>query len=77
MFERAAKKNGNNTCFQFWQQHNKPIELYNNVIIDHKLEYLHNNPVVEGFVNEVHEYKYSSAIDYFGGKGMVKVKLIC
>ena len=27
MMERAGKKNGNNTDWQFWQQHNKPIEL--------------------------------------------------
>jgi REP element-mobilizing transposase RayT len=27
MFERAGKKNGNNSKYQFWQQHNQPIEL--------------------------------------------------
>lgn len=30
MLESAGKKNGNNTKYQFWQQHNKPIELYDN-----------------------------------------------
>jgi REP element-mobilizing transposase RayT len=76
MFERAGKKNINNTNYQFWQQHNKPIELYDNKIIEQKLDYLHNNPVEEGFVFEPHEYKYSSAIDYSGGKGYVDVELI-
>ena len=27
MMERAGKKNGNNKDWQFWQQHNKPIEV--------------------------------------------------
>ena len=76
MFERAGKKNGNNSIYQFWQQHNKPIELYDNKIMEQKLDYLHNNPVIEGWVNEPHEYKYSSAIDYAAGKGIVRVELI-
>jgi len=76
MFERAGKKNGNNKNYQFWQQHNKPIELLSSKIIDQKLNYLHNNPVDEGFVLESHEYKYSSAIDYSDGKGLVKIVLI-
>ncbi|MBN2817621.1 MAG: hypothetical protein JXP36_01540, partial [Bacteroidales bacterium] len=31
MFERAGSKNGNNSKFQFWQQHNKPIILDKNL----------------------------------------------
>ena len=27
MFEQAGKKNSNNTKYQFWQQHNQPIEV--------------------------------------------------
>ena len=53
-----------------------PIELSGNKITDQKLDYLHNNPVEEGFVNEAYEYKYSSAIDYAGGKRLVYVELI-
>lgn len=76
MVERAGMKNGNNKKYQFWQQNNKPIELTDNRIIEQKLEYLHNNPVEEGFVNEPYDYKYSSAIDYAGGNGLVKVVLL-
>lgn len=76
MIERAGKKNGNNKKYQFWQQHNKPIELSDNKIIEQKLNYLHENPVEEGFVNEAYEYKYSSAIDYADGMGLVKVELL-
>ena len=87
MIERAGKKNGNNKKYQFWQQHNKPIELSDNKIMQQKLDYLpavqilcqasiHNNPVEEGVVFEPYEYKYSSAIDYAGNKGMVTIELL-
>jgi REP element-mobilizing transposase RayT len=76
MMERAGSKNKNNNTFQFWQQNNHPIELDNNTIRQQKLEYLHNNPVSEGFVDRPEEYKYSSAIDYSGGKGLLPVEII-
>lgn len=63
MMERAGIKNSNNSDWQFWQQNNKPIELWDNYMIDQKLNYLHNNPVEAGFVNRAEDYVYSSAID--------------
>ena len=35
-----------------------------------------NNPVKEEFVYLPKEYKYSSAIDYAGGKGILEVEVI-
>ncbi|MEQ9166509.1 MAG: transposase [Fulvivirga sp.] len=76
MFERAGRKNSNNKTYQFWQQHNHPIELSDNYTMQQKLDYLHANPVVTVFVSEPQEYVYSSAIDYSGGKGLVPVKIL-
>ncbi len=76
MMERAGKKNGNNSYWQLWQQHNKPIELNTNSILDQKLEYLHMNPVVSGFVIEPEYWKYSSAIAYAGSKGLLDICFI-
>jgi hypothetical protein len=50
MFERAGKKNATATKYQFWQHHNKPIELWSPKVIKQILDYIHNNPVVSGFV---------------------------
>jgi putative transposase len=71
MMQRAAKKNSNNNDFQFWQQHNKPIELFTKKVIQQKLDYIHNNPVVEGIVEQPEEYVYSSAKDYAEMKGLI------
>jgi hypothetical protein len=76
MFERAGMKNSNVKCGPFWQQHNKPIELWTPAVIDQKVDYIHNNPVEAGFVNEPEHWRYSSAIDYSGGKGLIEIDLV-
>ena len=73
MFKRAGLRNSNVNNMQLWQQDNHPIELWSPVVIDQKMEYIHMNPVVAGFVAEPHYWKYSSAIDYNGGKGLLKL----
>ena len=55
------------------EQHNKPIELWSNPVIDQKINYIHNNPVEAGFVEHEYEYLYSSARDYAGNKGLIKI----
>jgi REP element-mobilizing transposase RayT len=72
-FKKAGLVNSNNTSNQFWQQHNKPIELWSAAVIDQKIDYTHNNPVVAGFVENDYDYLHSSARDYAGIKGLVKV----
>ena len=76
MIERAGKKNSNVKKGQFWQQHNKPIELWSSEVIDQKVEYIHMNPVVSGFVKEPEDWKYSSAFDYSGGKGELEIDYV-
>ncbi|MCO6499858.1 MAG: transposase [Vicingus serpentipes] len=76
MFERAGKKNGNNSNWQLWQQDNQPIELWDNYMIDNKLNYLHQNPVNARIVNNAEDYVYSSAADYAEQKGIINVELL-
>ncbi|MDO5971366.1 transposase [Flavivirga aquimarina] len=64
MFERAGKKQGNVTKYQFWQHHNKPIELWSEKVIKQKIDYIHNNPVESGFVTSAIDWKYSSAKNF-------------
>lgn len=76
MFERAASKNSSAKKRQFWQYDSHPIELWSAKVIDQKIEYTHHNPVKAGFVREPQDWKYSSAIDYCGGKGMLEITLL-
>ena len=75
MFQRAGQRNSNNKQYQFWQQHNQPIELSIGLHdIDAAIDYIHENPVKAGFVNKPEDYPYSSAIDFGGGKGLVHIE---
>jgi len=74
MMKQAGLKNSNVKDMQFWQQNNKPIEL--SEIIDQKVDYIHNNAVLAGFVTEASYWKYSSAIDYSGGKGVLEIDFV-
>jgi putative transposase len=76
MMKEAGAINSNVKEYQFWQQNNHPIELWSNRIIDQKVNYIHNNPVKAGFVDEPHHWKYSSAKDYAGIKSNIEVTLI-
>ncbi len=53
------------------QQHNKPIEITDQAMFDKTLEYIHQNPVAAGFVDKPQDWKYSSARDFSGKKGLV------
>lgn len=73
MFERAGSKNGNNRGWQFWQQHNQPIEINSAEQYAEIVYYIHQNPVVSGFVEEAAHWIYSSAKYYSDNKGLIKL----
>ena len=60
-FRRHGKENSMNKTYQFWQNMNSPTLLYDNKIIDQKTEYIHQNPVKTGFVEEPFDWYYSIA----------------
>jgi hypothetical protein len=39
-----------------------------------KIEYIHNNPVRRGYVDEPKHWRYSSARNYEGKEGLLDVK---
>ena len=66
LLKEAGSKNQKNKEYQVWRQDNHPIELYSNKVINQKLDYIHNNPVKEGLVENPEDYLYSSARNYSG-----------
>lgn len=61
---------------QFWTHESHPVELTNNVNIDTRVNYIHENPVRAGWVENAWEYLYSSARNYAGMKGLLKVEMV-
>ena len=52
------------------------IELISPEWIYQKLDYIHFNPIRAGIVDKIEDYKYSSASNYNGGKGLLDIELI-
>jgi REP element-mobilizing transposase RayT len=61
---------------KLWQDGYHAIELDNANILDQKIGYIHNNPVRAEIVAEPEHYIFSSATDYSGQKGLVKIELV-
>ena len=76
LFRSAGAKNKRNKVYQFWRQDNHPEELGTNNFKDQKLDYIHMNPVQAGIVDEPEHYRWSSARDYAGIRGLVEVEML-
>jgi REP element-mobilizing transposase RayT len=74
-FENVGNILGLLKKFQVWQNSNNPsfIDMRKtDQLIDH-ISLIHENPVRDRFVDSASEYPYSSARDYAGMKGLVKI----
>jgi REP element-mobilizing transposase RayT len=72
-FEFAAKKHKRNEKYQIWTHENHPIILYSNVLIQQRINYIHDNPVRSCIVANQEDYLYSSARAYAGMDCMLDV----
>ncbi len=59
--------------YQFWQEGSHPQSIENDEMMWQKLEYIHNNPVVRGYVDEPTHWRYSSARNYAEQEGLIRV----
>ena len=73
MFKKAGAANSNNKVYQFWRQDNRPMEINSNEFFHEKMEYIHYNPVKEGFCYKSEDYPYSSALWYKEKKGLIEM----
>ena len=53
--------------YQFWERNPLSVELWNEKVLQQKLNYIHWNPVRSGLCRLPEEYKYSSALFYETG----------
>ncbi|ADB39363.1 REP-associated tyrosine transposase [Spirosoma linguale] len=75
-FEFAAQRHVRNSVHQFWTHENHPIEITSTKFLNQKLNYIHENPVRAGWVEEPQEYLYSSARNYGGRTGLIDIDLL-
>ncbi|MEX2592814.1 MAG: hypothetical protein WD426_08565 [Anditalea sp.] len=73
VFRYHAKYINRSEGIQFWTHDNHAIELYRTEMIKTRMNYIHENPVRAGLVEEEEDYLYSSARNYGGLKGLIEV----
>ena len=62
--EKASHKTDRE--YQLWQEGSHPKEIITDEMMDQKIEYIHNNPVTRGYVDNPLHWRYSSARNYHG-----------
>ncbi|MBN1396390.1 MAG: transposase [Pirellulales bacterium] len=72
-FEHLKAKHKTNSSYQFRQEGSHPQLIDSDEMMRQKLEYIHNNPVVRGFVDEPVHWRYSSARNYARQAGLISV----
>ncbi len=77
LFKSAGNKNPNNVNYQFWRQDNHPEEIFTKDFMEIKMDYIHNNPVTSGLVENAEDYLLSSARDYLTNKkGLLEIDFV-
>ena len=59
--------------YQFWQEGSHPEAITSEDIMWQKLEYIHDNPVKRGYVDDPLHWRYSIARNYARQKGLIEV----
>ena len=59
--------------YQAWQEGSHPEQIQDLDMMRQKIEYIHNNPVERGHVDEPVHWRCSSGRGYFGRPGLIEV----
>lgn len=62
--------------YQVWQEGFHPQAILNQKMFIQKLDYIHNNPVRRGYVDDPVHWRYSSYRNYMGKQGLLEVDVI-
>ncbi|NNF95815.1 MAG: transposase, partial [Halobacteria archaeon] len=71
--EFYKKAHKGDRAYQFWQEGVHPEVIENETMMRQKVEYIHQNPVERGYVDNAVHWRYSSARNYAGVSGLLEV----
>jgi REP element-mobilizing transposase RayT len=60
--------------YQLWQEGIAPKLIQDDEMMVERINYIHNNPIKRGYVDEAKHWRYSSARDYEGDVGLIEVE---
>ncbi len=62
--------------YQFWQEGAHPERIISPDMLNQKLNYIHNNPVKRGYVDNPGHWRYSSYRNYYEDGGILPIEII-
>jgi REP element-mobilizing transposase RayT len=62
--------------YQVWQEGFHPQAILSEEMFRQKLDYIHNNPVKRGYIDDPAHWRYSSYRNYMQQPGLLQVELI-
>jgi hypothetical protein len=62
--------------YQLWQEGSHPQMIGSEPMLRQKIDYIHNNPVRRGYVEDPAYWRYSSYRDYQGEPGLLPVTIL-
>ena len=74
-FEFAAMRSIRSSKYQFWENNNHAEVIMTPGFFQQKLNYIHQNPVKAGWVEQPGDWLYSSARNYLGLKGLIDIDI--
>ena len=63
--------------YQFWQEGSHAEMVFSEGVMRQKLDYIHFNPVKRGYVDLPEQWRYSSARNYLGQPGLIRIDPWC
>jgi REP element-mobilizing transposase RayT len=72
-FAFYKKAHKSDRTYQFWQEDYHPEMIQSDEMMRQKIEYIHQNPVKRGYVDQAEHWRYSSARDYLGIDGLLNI----
>jgi REP element-mobilizing transposase RayT len=73
-FAFYKKAHKDHTSYQIWEEGFHPQLIQTDAMMINKIQYIHENPVKRGYVDEARHWRYSSSRDYEGVKGLLEIE---
>ncbi len=74
--EEAKLRHKTEQQYQLWQEGSHPQLIDSETMLQQKLEYIHNNPVERGYVDDPTHWRYSSYRSCVGDEGLLSVTIL-
>ncbi len=65
-----------NQDYQLWQEGSHPQTILSEQMLIQKLEYIHNNPVRRGYIDNPAHWRYSSYRNYMDMEGILNIDVL-